>query len=121
MIASIGLFIYLLSKIVLNFKGFKLMAFLAFFILLFSLLNANFVHTNTFLYTNFYTNSVTKELCLTNCMAGINPCVQWENKFTFLHKNFNFSKNAVRNFNFILGYTVFTLISIIRKSFKKKS
>ena len=40
---------------------------------------------------------------------------------TLLHKNFDFSKNAVRNFNFILGYTIFTFISIILKSFKKKS
>ena len=54
-------------------------------------------------------------------LRGINHCVQWENKFTLLHKNFHFSKNAVRNFNFILGYTIFTLISIIRKTFKKKS
>ena len=30
-------------------------------------------------------------------------------------------KNAVRNFNFILGCTIFTLILIIHKSFKKKS
>ena len=42
-------------------------------------------------------------------------------KISLLHKNFDFSKNAVRNFNFILGYTIFTLISIIHKSFKKKS
>ena len=41
MIASIVLFLYLLNKIVLNFKVFKLMAFLAFFIFLFSLLNVN--------------------------------------------------------------------------------
>ena len=120
-IASIVLFIYLLNKIVLSFKVFKLLTFLAFFVFLFSLLNANFIHTNTFLYTNFYTNFITKELCLTNGLAGINHCVQWENKLTLLHKNFDFSKNAVRNFNFILGYTIFILISIIRKSFKKKS
>ena len=57
MIASIVLFICLLNKIVLNFKVFKLMAFfLAFFMFLFSLLNVNFIHTNTILYTNFYTN-----------------------------------------------------------------
>ena len=41
--------------------------------------------------------------------------------FTLLHKNFDFSKNAVRNFNSILDYTIFRPISIIRKSFKKKS
>ena len=121
MIASIVLFIYLLNKIVLNFKVFKLMAFLAFFIFLFSLLNANFIHTNIFLYTNSYTNFVTRELCLRNGLAGTNHSVQWENKLTLLHKNFEFLKNAVRNFNFILGYTIFTLISIIRKSFKRKS
>ena len=39
MIASIVLFIYVLNKIVLNFKVFKLMTFWAFFIFLFSLLN----------------------------------------------------------------------------------
>ena len=87
----------------------------------FSLLNANFIHTNNFLYTNFYTNFVTKELCLTNGLAGINHYVQWENKFTLLHESFNFSENVVKNFNLILGYTIFTLISIVRKSFKKKS
>ena len=54
-------------------------------------------------------------------MAGINYSLQWENKITLLHKNFDFSKNAVRNFCFILGYTIFTLISIIHKSFKMKS
>ena len=97
------------------------MAFLAFFIFLFSLLNANFIHTNIFLYTNSYNNFVTTELCLRNGLAGINHSVQWENKLTRLHKNFEFSENAVRNFNFILGYTIFTLISIILKSFKKKS
>ena len=42
-------------------------------------------------------------------------------KISLLHKNFDFSKNAVRNVNFILGYTIFTLILIIRKYFKKKS
>ena len=82
MIASIVLFKYLLNKIVLNFKVFKLMAFLAFFIFLFSLLNVNFIYTNTILYTNFHTKFVNKELCLTNGLAGINHCVQWENKFT---------------------------------------
>ena len=91
------------------------------FIFLFSLLNANFIHINIFLYTNSYTNFVTRELCLRNGLAGINHSVQWENKLTLLHKNFEFLKNAVRNFNFILGYTIFTLISIILKSFKKKS
>ena len=94
---------------------------MAFFIFLFSLLNANFIHTNIFLYTNSYTNFVTSELCLRNGLAGINHSVQWENKLTLLHKDFDFSKNAGRNFNFILSYTVFTLISIIHKSFKKKS
>ena len=88
---------------------------------LFSLLNGNFIHTKNFLYTNFYTNFVTKELCLTNGLAGINHCVQWGNKFTLLHESSNFSENVVRNFNLILGYTIFTLISIVRKSFKKKS
>ena len=42
------IYIYILNKIVLNFKDFKLMAFLAFFIFLFSLLNANFIHTIIF-------------------------------------------------------------------------
>ena len=115
------LYIYILNKIVLNFKVFKLMAFLAFFIFLFSLLNANFIHTNIFLYTNSYTNFVTRELCLRNGLAGINHSVQWENKLTLLHKDFDFSKNAGRNFNSILSYTIFMLISIIHKSFKKKS
>ena len=118
MIASIVLFTYLWNKIVLNFKVFKLMAFLAFFIFLFSLLNANFIHTSIFSSTNSYTNFVTRELCLRNSLAGINHSVQWENKLTLLLKNFDFSKNAVRNFNFILGYTIFTFILIIRKSFK---
>ena len=94
---------------------------MAFFIFLFPLLNANFIHTNIFLYTNSYTNFVTSELCLRNGLAGINLSVQWENKLTLLHKNSDFSKNAVSNFDFILGYTIFTLISIIHKSFKKKS
>ena len=118
MIASIVLFTYLLNKIVLNFKVFKFMAFLTFFIFLFYLLNIDFIHTNTILYTNFYTNFVTKELCLANGMAGINHCVQRENKFSLLHKNFDFLKNTVMNFNFILGYTIFT---VIRRSFKNKS
>ena len=121
MIGSIVLFLYILNKIVLNFKVFKLMAFLAFFIFLFSLLNANFIHTSIFSSTNSYTNFVTRELCLRNSLAGINHSVQWENKLTLLHKNFDYSKNAVRNFNFILGYTIFMLILIIHKSFKKKS
>ena len=73
------------------------------------------------MYTNSYTNFVTRELCLRNGLAGINHSVQWENKLTLLHKNFDFLKNAVRNFDFILGYTIFTLILIIHKSFKKKS
>ena len=93
----------------------------AFFIFLFSLLNANFIHTNIFLHTNSYTNLVIRDLCLRNGLAGINNSVQWENKLTLLHKNFDFSKNAVRNFNFILGHTIFTLILTIHKSFKKKS
>ena len=84
------IYIYILNKIVLNFKVFKLMAFLAFFIFLFSLLNANFIHTNIFLYTNSYTNFVTRELYLRNGLAGINHSVQWENKLTLLHKNFDF-------------------------------
>ena len=97
------------------------MAFLAFFVFLFSLLNANFIHNNIFLYTNSYNNFVTRELCLRNGLAGINHSVQWENKLTLLNKNFEFSKNAVRNSSFILGYTMFTLILIILRSFKKKS
>ena len=94
---------------------------MAFFIFLFSLLNADFIHANNFLYTNFYTNFLTRELCLTNGLAGINHSVQWENKLTLLHKNFDFSKNAVSDFYFILGYTIFRLISIVHKSFEKKS
>ena len=72
MIVSIALFTYLLNKIVLNFKGFKFMAFLTLFIFLFYLLNVGigFIHTNTILYTHFYTNFVTKGLCLTNSMQG---------------------------------------------------
>ena len=54
-------------------------------------------------------------------MTGITHCVQWENKFPLLHNNFDFSKNTVRNFNFILSRAIFLLISIIHKSFKKKS
>ena len=54
-------------------------------------------------------------------MTGITHCVQWENNFPLLHKNFDFSKNTVRNFNFILSHAIFMLISIIHKSFKKKS
>ena len=53
--------------------------------------------------------------------AGINHSGQWENKLTLIDKNFDFLKNAVRNLNFILDYTIFMLISIIHKSFKKKS
>ena len=75
----------------------------------------------TFLHNNSYTNFFTTELSLTNGLTGINHCVQWKNKFILLHKNFHFSKNAVRNFNFVLGYTTFALISIISKSFIKKS
>ena len=66
MIANIVLYIYLLNEIVLDFKVFKCMTFLPFFIFLFSLSNANFIHTNTILCANFYTNFITKELCLTN-------------------------------------------------------
>ena len=47
----------------------------AFFIFLFSLLNANFIHTNIFLHTNSYTNLVIRELCLRNGLAGINNSV----------------------------------------------
>ena len=111
-------FIYIFTnKIVLNFKILKLTSFLAFFILPFSLSNANFIHTNIFLYTNFET----RELCLRNGLPGINHSVQWENKLTLLKKNFDFLKNTVSNFNFILDCIIFTLISIIHKSFKKKS
>ena len=42
-------------------------------------------------------------------------------KISLLHKNVDFLKIAVRNFNFILGYTIFTFIPIIHKSFKKNS
>ena len=59
MIASIALFTYLLNKIVLDSKVFKFMAFLT-FIFLFYLLNLDFIHTDTILYTKFYTNFVTK-------------------------------------------------------------
>ena len=48
------------------------MVFFGIFIFLFSLVNVNFIHTNTILYINFLTNFVTKELCLTNGLAGIN-------------------------------------------------
>ena len=41
-------------------------------------------------------------------------------KISLHYKNFDFSKNAVRNFNFILDYRTFMFISIIHKSFKKK-
>ena len=75
MIARIILFIYLLNRIALDFKVFKLMAFLTYFILLFFLLNVDFIHTNTILYTNFYTNFATKELCLTSGLAEINDFV----------------------------------------------
>ena len=34
-------------------------------------------------------------------------------KINLLHQNFYFSKNALRNFNFILGYTIYTFTSII--------
>ena len=60
MIASIVLFTYLLNKIVLNFKVFKLMAFLTFFIFLFYLLNVDFIHTNTILtLTLFWQGKIT--------------------------------------------------------------
>ena len=101
MIASTVLFIYLSNKLVLNFKVFKLICFLPIFVFLFSLLDADFIHADTFLYTNFYTNFVTRELCLANGLAGINHCVQWVNKLILIHKNLDFSKNADRNFNFI--------------------
>ena len=71
-----------------------------------------------------YVNFVTKELCLTNLtksMAGMSHCVQQGNKFSLLHKNFNFTKNTGRNLHFILGYRIFTLVLIISKSFKEKS
>ena len=70
---------------------------------------------------NVRKNLCLTKLCSTNGLAGINHCVQWGNKLTLFHKNFDFLKNAARNFNFILGYTIFRLISIIHKSFKKKS
>ena len=53
MIANIFLFTYLLNKIVLNFKVFKLMAFLnGFFKFLFYLRNVDFIYTSTILYIN---------------------------------------------------------------------
>ena len=53
MIANIFLFTYLLNKIVLNFKVFKLMAFLnGFFRFLFYLRNVDFIYTSTILYIN---------------------------------------------------------------------
>ena len=67
---------------------------MAFFYIFIFFAKCKFIDANTFLYTNFY---------------------------NLLRKNFDFSKDAVRNFNFILGYTIFTLILIIHKSFKKKS
>ena len=54
-------------------------------------------------------------------MAEINHCVVQEDRFTLLHKNFDFSWNVDRNFNTILGYTIFKLISIIHKPIKMKS
>ena len=39
-------------------------------------------------------------------------------KTSLLHKNFDFLKNAVRNFN--VSFTIFTLILIMHKSFKRK-
>ena len=92
MIASIVLYIYIyiLNKMVLNCRVLKLMAFFAFSLFLFSLLNAKFIYANIFLYTNSYTNFVTRELYLRNGLAGINHSVQWENKLTLLHKNFDF-------------------------------
>ena len=97
------------------------MVFLAFFIFLFSLVNVNFIHTNTILYNKFYTNFVTKELCLTNGLAGINKSLSSMEKFIYFIKKFKFSKNAVRNFNFILCYTIIMLILIICESSKQKS
>ena len=120
MIVGTVLFTYLLNRIVLDFKVSKFMVFWTLFIFLFYLLKVDFMHTNTSLYTNFYNNFVSKELCLTNGMAGIKHCFERENKCTLFHKNFDFLKNAVRNFNFILGFTIFTLIPIIRRSFKNK-
>ena len=90
MIASIILFIYLLNNIALDFKVFKLIAFLTYFVFLFFLLNVDFIHTNIILYTNCYTNFVTKELCLTSGLAAINHFVHWENKFTLFRKRFRF-------------------------------
>ena len=51
---------------------------------------------------------------------GWDKIIAFNGKISLLQKNFDFSENGVRNFNFILGYTIFTLISIIRKSFKNK-
>ena len=42
-------------------------------------------------------------------------------KISLFRQNFGFLKNTVRNFNFILGCTMFTLILITHKSFNKKS
>ena len=120
MIASIILFIYLLNRIALYFKVFKLMAFLTYFILLFFLLNVDFIHTNTILYTNFYTNFATKELCLTSSLVEINDFVHWLCS-SLLYFGNDFLKNAAKNFNFNWGYTICMLISIICKSFNNKS
>ena len=85
------------------------------------LLSVDFIHTNTILYTKFYTNFVTKE--------SWQPQLAWQGNVTAFNRKISFLylirisiffKNAVRNFNFILGYTIFTLILIICKSFKKK-
>ena len=98
MIVGTVLFTYLLNRIVLDFKVSKFMVFWTLFIFLFYLLKVDFMHTNTNLYTNFYNNFVSKELCLTNGMAGIKHCFERENKFTLFHKNFDFLKNSVRKF-----------------------
>ena len=90
MIASIILFIYLLNKIALDFKVFKLIAFLTYFVFLFCLLNGDFIHTSIVLYTNCYTNFVTKELCFKSGLAGINHFVHRENKFILFRKRFPF-------------------------------
>ena len=99
-IASIALLTYLLNKIV---YVFQIIGFLKFFNVLSYLLNVDFIDTNAILYINFYNYFVIKESHLTNGMTGIHQCVKQENKFTLFHSNFGFSKNAVRNFNFILG------------------
>ena len=43
-----------------------------------------------------------KNYILTSCTAAINHCVQRKNKFTLIDKNFEFLRNAIRNFDSLL-------------------